>query len=129
MNWKVFGSVLIPGLILVVILLLAIVFIVAPAMNGGGEGGSLFPFSAGGQRTDLRILFEPIILAHGNPENACILTGGVWHYEPDFVGCEATRFPTVDCSNPLYQAAMQQCAALGATEAKCDPNNAYCKYK
>ena len=78
--------------------------------------------------TDLRTLFQPIIVAHGDAITACIGAGGVWHYEPNYVGCVATRGPIIDCSNPLFQTAMLQCSSLENTEAVCDPNNAYCKY-
>ena len=113
---------------------------VVPASTGGtsvnigtgtsnGDGDSTTPASSElePQQTDLRILFQPYVVANPNVQNLCITAGGQWFWEPDDVGCKETNIPVTDCSNLQLQAAMQQCAAVGAN-VTCNPNNAFCKY-
>ncbi len=80
-----------------------------------------------GTRVDLRTLLEPLFDAIPGAELECESSGGVWHWEGDWAGCEGSGPSPATCSTIIAQIAIQQCHAVGAV-SRCGYGDVYCKY-
>lgn len=77
------------------------------------------------QRSDLRQVALPYLVAFPNSQAICLAGGGTWHESKDWVGCEGIG--PLDCNTPEAIAARTQCLGTGA-DFVCSVTNIYCRY-
>ena len=73
-------------------------------------------------QVDLRLIAIPY-LASSDVQEVCIESGGIWHNEADFVGCEG--YGPMDCATAIATSAMTQCIGAGGNWT-CGPEGVYC---
>lgn len=76
------------------------------------------------EQADLRFIALPY-LESTDIKEACLINGGVWHEDADFVGC--VGYGPQDCTTEVTLSGMTQCIATGANWT-CSPSAIYCRY-